>query len=104
MTEHTTCPACGREFQPRGRQRWCSDACRQKAFRRREASAATQPPPMTSPPSRDFIVYLCPACEQRYLGAQYCPDCQTFCRRVGPGGLCPHCDEPVAHVDLTSPA
>lgn len=42
--------------------------------------------------------------EHRYLGAQYCPDCQTFCRRVGPGGLCPQCDEPVAYVDLTCPA
>lgn len=23
-----------------------------------------------------------------------------FCRRVGIGGLCPHCDEPVAISDL----
>jgi len=25
---------------------------------------------------------------------------QTFMRRVGPGGNCPHCDEPVAITDL----
>ena len=31
-----------------------------------------------------------------------CPDCGIFCRRVGPGGPCPHCDEPVALTDLVS--
>ena len=102
MTETTTCPLCGRDFHPRGRQRWCSDACRQKAFRRRHAASAAPPLPMTTPAGRGHVVYVCPACEQRYLGEQYCPECQKFCRRVGPGGLCPHCDEPVAHVDLTS--
>jgi hypothetical protein len=36
----------------------------------------------------------------RYLGEQYCSDCRSFCRRIGPGGTCPHCDEPVAINDL----
>jgi hypothetical protein len=36
----------------------------------------------------------------RFLGQQRCPDCGLFCRRIGPGGLCPHCDEPVALADL----
>src|SRR5712691_7866631 len=45
-------------------------------------------------------IYECPACESRYLGDQYCPDCRSFCRRVGPGGLCPACEEPVAIADL----
>jgi hypothetical protein len=35
-------------------------------------------------------------CEQRYLGEQWCVGCVRPCRRVGVGGLCPHCDEPVA--------
>ena len=31
-------PACGRGFAPRGRRRFCSDACRQAAWRHRHAS------------------------------------------------------------------
>lgn len=34
------------------------------------------------------------------LGQQRCDDCGVFSRRVGPGGPCPHCNEPVALVDL----
>ena len=45
-------------------------------------------------------VYECPSCEQRYLGVRRCEDCNLFCRRVGAGGLCPHCEGPVAHRDL----
>jgi hypothetical protein len=45
-------------------------------------------------------VYECPVCGARFLGEQRCPDCNVFCRRLGPGGPCPHCDEPVALADL----
>jgi len=45
-------------------------------------------------------VYICPSCDTRFLGEQRCPDCHTFARRLGPGGPCPHCDEPVAVNDL----
>lgn len=45
-------------------------------------------------------VYECPSCEQRYLGLRRCGDCNLFCRRVGPGGLCPHFDGFVAHSHL----
>jgi len=48
----------------------------------------------------DTTVYECPECEQRYLGVRRCDACNLFCRRIGPGALCPHCDEPVAHKDL----
>ena len=102
MTETRTCPLCGRAFLPRGRQRWCSDACRLKAFRRRHAPAPAEDVPVTMP-GRASVVYQCPECEHRYLGEQYCPECRTFCRRVGPGGLCPSCDEPVAFADLVTP-
>ena len=50
------------------------------------------------------MVYVCPSCETRFLGEQRCPDCGLFCHRVGPGGLCPHCDEPVVLADLLQPA
>jgi len=43
-------------------------------------------------------------CETRYLGEQWCPDCVRPCRRIGVGGLCPHCDEPVAIPDLLTAA
>jgi hypothetical protein len=46
------------------------------------------------------IVYQCPACDVRLLGQQRCEDCGVFARRLGPGAACPHCEEPIAIVDL----
>jgi hypothetical protein len=93
------CEVCGAEFQPQGRQRWCSAACRQAAFRRRHQPSA---PPLVLPrkPPKAVVVYQCPECEARYLGEQRCEDCRVFCRQLGPGGDCPHCGEPVAVADL----
>ena len=42
-----TCPACGQPFTPAGRRRWCSDACRQAAWRQRHP--APDPAALTSP-------------------------------------------------------
>ena len=95
-----TCPVCHQPFVPRGRQRVCSAACRQVVWRRRH------PTPLAGIPDRSAratTVYECPSCETRYVGVQRCPDCAVFCRRVGPGGPCPHCDEPVAVADLLLP-
>jgi hypothetical protein len=89
-----TCPICANTFEPEGRARFCSTGCRQTAWRRRQ-SAPVQPVVAHSD-----TVYACPSCEARYLGQQRCDDCNTWCRRVGPGGLCPCCDEPVAISDL----
>jgi len=91
------CPICAWPFTPVGRQRVCSAACRQAAWRRRHGA-----PPPSIPPraSQAATIYECPSCETRYLGEQRCPDCGVFCRRVGPGALCPHCAEPVALADL----
>ena len=98
------CPVCGQPFAPVGRQRVCSAACRQAVYRRRHqpsAVAAVAAPPMARS-RRDGTIYECPTCETRYLGSQRCPNCQVFCRRIGPGGLCPHCEEPVAVADLVA--
>jgi hypothetical protein len=96
----STCPNCHRGFTPVGRRRFCSDACRQAAWRARQPDrlvTAILLPPRTPRPA---TIYECPSCEARYLGEQRCSDCGVFCRRVGPGGPCPHCDEPVAVRDL----
>ncbi len=97
------CPVCRRRrFVPSGRRRVCSPACRQTAYRRRRVATATAAvvvvPPQRS--RRDGTIYQCPACETRYLGNQRCDECGVFCRRVGPGGLCPECGEPVSVADL----
>jgi len=93
----TGCAVCGTVFPPVGRQRFCKPACRQMAWRRRHPAPV---PPVPARTPRHRTVYQCPACDNRYLGDQYCVDCGRFCRRVGVGGLCPACEEPVAIIDL----
>ena len=89
------CPACDATFAPTGRRRYCSDACKQLAWRQRHLVVAV--PPKVA---RTDIVYLCEGCDTRYLGERRCPDCNRFTRRIGPGGECPHCSEPVAVADI----
>jgi hypothetical protein len=50
-------------------------------------------------PTADHV-YECAGCGTRALGQQRCDTCGAFSTRVGLGGLCPHCDEPVAIDDL----
>lgn len=95
------CPVCQATFQRTGRQRFCSDTCRKTAWRRRHTPA---PSPVVVVPAsrrqRDVTIYACPDCQTRYLAQQWCFDCNQPCRRIGLGGACPHCDEPVAVTDL----
>lgn len=93
----TPCPVCGQPFRPLGRQRVCSAACRQAVWRRRHPAPA---PAIPTRAPRASTIYECPSCETRYVGEQRCPECGIFCRKVGPGGFCPHCDEPVLLTDL----
>jgi hypothetical protein len=100
-----SCPVCATLFRRVRRQRYCSDTCRRTAWRRRQAAAELEPPAI--PPARsrrDTTIYECGECETRYLGEQWCHDCNQPCRRIGVGGLCPHCDEPVAIPDLLQAA
>ena len=92
-----SCLVCRQPFTPVGRQQVCSAACRQARWRARHPAAL---PPIPAHSPRPVTIYECPSCETRYLGTQRCEACGTFCRRVGPGGPCPHCDEPVALADL----
>ena len=51
-------------------------------------------------PRMPLTVYECDGCGARAVGQQRCTDCAGFMRRVGIGGTCPHCDEPVAVNEL----
>ena len=99
------CPVCAATL-PSRRARYCSAACKQGAYRLRHAA-----PPAADPPARTaawprggtrpaHTIYECPACGERYLGEQRCPDCQRFCRALGLGGACPHCDQPIMSSEL----
>lgn len=95
------CPVDGRAFFASGRRRYCSDRCRRTAWARRR-----QPPPtpvvVPAPagPRRPLTVYECDACGIRAIGRQRCDDCGAFMRRLGLGGICPCCDEPIAAAEL----
>ena len=60
--DHRTiaCPICGHGFRPSGRRRFCSDACRQAAWRARQLVPPVVPIPHRSP--RPATVYECPSC------------------------------------------
>jgi predicted RNA-binding Zn-ribbon protein involved in translation (DUF1610 family) len=49
------------------------------------------------------VIYECPGCGERQTTRQ-CEDCNLFTRRLGPGGECPHCGEPVLASELADPA
>ena len=99
------CPVCQTAITS-ARARYCSDACKQRAYRLRQPeSVPVDLNALTADLRRrgDLVartVYECPICEARFLGEQRCPDCHVFCRRLGPGGSCPHCDDPVTLTDL----
>ncbi|MHB8450680.1 MAG: hypothetical protein ACYDAQ_09590 [Mycobacteriales bacterium] len=94
-----TCRLCGELLTGRADQLWCSTQCRQRAWRR--AGGAPVAPVVVA---TSETVYECPNCEARYLAEQRCPDCNTWCRRLGAGGPCPHCDELVVISDILDPA
>ena len=100
----TPCPACRRPFTPIGRQAYCSTACRKTAFRRRHQPGGVAVTVPAARRRRDVTVYECPDCGERLIGEQRCESCNTFARRVGIGGQCPHCDAPVAVQDPIYPA
>ena len=99
----TACPVCATGFTPIHRQRYCSPACRQAAWRARHTNPAPQPatviPPRT--PRRANSVYHCPECDTLHLGQQWCHDCNRPCVRIDFGAPCPHCGEPITVRDIT---
>ena len=99
----TTCPACQQPFARKGKRRWCSDACRATAWRRRRRAASPRLVLPPARPRRPITVYECDGCGARAVGLQRCEECGVFMRKLGLGGPCPpwpHCDEPVAVTEL----
>jgi hypothetical protein len=100
-----TCPVCGGP-SPSTRAQYCSDACKQRAYRLRHADghvADTAALTAALRRQRDLVahtVYECSGCATRRLGERRCPDCNLFCRALGLGGLCPSCEEPLLVTDL----
>jgi hypothetical protein len=94
------CPVCLRTFSPSGRARSCSGACRSLAYRRRRDATRASVVIPAPRPNKPVTVYECDNCGARALGDQRCDDCGTFMRRVGIGGCCPSCDEPIAVSEL----
>ena len=97
----TACPVDGRLFIPVGRQAYCSPACRAVAYRRRRDANRMPVVVPKAQPRRPITVYECDACGARALGDQYCGECHTWMRRIGVGGCCPNCDEPISVSELT---
>jgi tRNA(Ile2) C34 agmatinyltransferase TiaS len=89
------CPVCDNDFAASGRRRYCSNACKQKAWRDHQAQPHDRHPVVSAD-----TVYICPQCETRYLGERRCPDCNLFTKSLGRGAPCPHCDEPIALTDI----
>ena len=48
------------------------------------------------------VIYECNDCGERSIDRR-CPDCNLFSRRLGTGGNCPNCDEPVLVEELFNP-
>jgi hypothetical protein len=105
---HRSCPVCQATLTS-ARARYCSDACKQRAYRRRQTGETGDTVVDLDALTADLrqrqllvahTVYECPTCEARLLGEQRCPDCHVFCRRLGLGGTCPHCDDPITLAEL----
>ncbi len=98
----TTPPVCASCNSPlpttQGRQRYCNQACRQRAYRNRHGRPDDAAEP--APAGRSSSIYQCPDCDTRYVGQQRCQDCNLFCTRLGTGGTCPCCDEPITLDEL----
>lgn len=99
------CLVCRADL-PSRRARYCSDACRQRAYRLRQIdlTGTDMAALVTELKRRAELVahrlFECPACGELYLGQQRCPDCNRFCRLLGLGGACPACEQPILLADL----
>ena len=99
------CLVCGTPLRS-ARAHYCSPGCKQRAYRLRQVDATVgETGALAAALKRRQrlvaqTIYECPACEARYLGERRCADCNRFCRALGLGGACPHCDQPILAAEL----
>jgi len=99
------CLVCGTPL-PSARAHYCSPGCKQRAYRLRRVDAAAGDPSARAADLKRRqrlvaqTIYECPEGGERYLGERRCPDCHRFCRALGLGGTCPHCDQPILAAAL----
>jgi hypothetical protein len=100
------CALCGQPRPTTRRGRYCTAACRQRAFRLRRAAATDLDQADVRAELRRrralvaHTVYECGICGERLVGERRCPDCNVYCRALGLGGGCPECDQPIVLTDL----
>lgn len=88
------CAECGRPFPPRGRARFCGQACRQRSYRARQSAPAVRVLAASGKHrDRDLTVYECGRCGERSLGDQRCESCGVFGTCLGYGLPCPDCGD-----------
>ena len=98
--EAMTCPGCQHQFNPVGRQRCCSKACRVAVYRRRREAAPIPAVATRSVRGQPVAVYACDHCGARAVGEKRRERCRAAMRMLGLGGCCPSCEEPVAVDEL----
>ena len=105
LANRRTCRMCTRPpASPRAR--YCSPACRQRAFRPRHVQVETVDDRRLRAElrRRDALVahtvYECSECGDRFVGERRCSSCNRFCRALGLGGHCHTCDEPLLLAEL----
>ncbi len=105
LPDARACWVCGTPVGT-ARAHYCSPGCKQRAYRLRHQGAATVDlgAQAADLKRRQRLVaqtlYECALCGERYLGERRCPDCNRFCRALGLGGACPHCDQPILVAEL----
>ena len=66
----------------------------------RRCRGTTQVPDVAPRSRQPIAVYACDRCGARAIGGRRCEECRSVMRRVGLGGHCPRCDEPIAVDEL----
>ena len=99
------CLLCGTPVGT-ARAHYCSPGCKQRAYRLRQTTPAAETTVARAAELKRRqrlaaqTIYECPVCGEHYLGERRCPECNRFCRVLGLGGACPHCDQPILVAEL----
>jgi hypothetical protein len=90
----TPCPACQHPFTPAGRRRFCSGACRARAYRRRRDAARAAIVIPDARPRRPATVYECGNCGSRASGTSAATRAEHSCAGPEPADAAPPATSP----------